>query len=274
MRIYFTKMVIKTDTSVVTRLRPAANSPITILGCDGVTPAETGSLYIGIDLSLTTEENQPGYQVFKDVEGLIFKRGPVISGLKAGSNITLTPVVGQSTVEEDGTVRGEATVNAILPGSEQEEGRITLVALNNVREEQMNDTFFLSLPSGRASNLRARVELPSSGLIESPLMELRFWVLARTVGVLPELPVSYRRLPAPSLACAPEDLPDTDTDLTALNPGACGTLGANQYVEVVSEAFEVANGESIWFSLGRLATDSYAGAVGVLRMGYRIFAST
>jgi hypothetical protein len=273
MRIYFTKMVIKTDTSVVTRLKPAINSPITIVGCDGVTPAETGCLYIGLDLSLTTEEDQPGYQVFKDVEGLNFKRGPVVSGLKAGSNITLTPVVGKSMVEGDGTVRGEAVVNAILPGSEQEEGRITLVALNNVREEQVDETFFLIFPSGRDSNLRARVELPSAGLIENPMMELQFWVLARTAGVLPELPISYRRLAAPD-GCSQETLPNTDTNLPVLNPGACGTLSANRYVEVVSEAFEVANGESIWFSLGRLSTDSYAGAVGILRMGYRIFAST
>lgn len=273
MRLYFTKMVIKTNTSVVTRLRPAENSPITITGCDESTPAETGSLCIGIDLSLTTEENQAGYQVFKEVEGLNFKRGPVVSGLKAGSNITLTPIVDKSEVDEDGTVRGEVVINAILPGSEQEEGKITLVALNNVREEQLDDTFFLSFPSGRDSNLRARIELPSSGLLESPMMELKFWVLARSTGILPELPVSYRRLSAPS-GCTPKALLDSDVDLTALDPGACGTLVANRYVEVVSEAFEVANGESIWFSLGRLATDAYAGSVGILRMGYRIFAST
>lgn len=270
MRLYFTKMVIKTDTSVVTRLKPAANSPIVITGCDGETPAETGCLYLGINLSLTTEEDQPGFQVFKDVSGLNFKRGPVISGLKAGSNITLTPVDGQSLVEEDGTVRGEAVVNAILPGSEQEEGHITLVALNNVREEQLDETFFLSLPSERASSLRARVELPSSGLIENPLMELQFWLLARTAGVLPTLPVSYRRLAAPN-GCIPEILLDTDVALADLDPGVCGTLSANRYVKVVSEPFEIADGESIWFSLGRLSTDSYAGAVGILRMGYRIF---
>lgn len=273
MRLYFAKMVLKTDTSVVTRLAPATGSPITIVSCDGVTPADTGSLLIGIDLSLTTEEGQAGYQAFKDVEGLNFKRGPVISGLKAGSNITLTPVAGQSAVEEDGTVRGEATVNAILPGSEQEEGRITLVALNNVREEQVDDTFFLTLPNGRDSSLRARIELPSAGLIENPQMELSFWVLARTSGVLPALPISYRRLSLPD-GCTKEDLPDTDTDLTNLNPGACGTMGANQYIRVVSDSFAVADGESVWFSLGRLSTDSYAGGVSILRMGYRIFAPT
>ena len=202
-----------------------------------------------------------------------FKRGPVISGLKAGSNIALTPIEGMSLVEEDGTVRGEAVINAILPGSQQEEGNITLVALNNVREEQVDEIFFLSFPSGRDSNLRARMELPSTGLIANPMMELRFWVLARTTGVLPALPFSYRRLTVPD-GCAQKILVDTDTVLSDLDPGACGTIAANRYVEVVSEAFAVANGESIWFSLGRLSTDSYAGAVGILRMGYRIFAST
>ena len=71
---WFTKMVFKTDASVVTSLAPdGANSPVTIVDCDGE-EANAGQLFAGLDLSkLTVVEPVVGYNVVK--------RGPAVTGL-------------------------------------------------------------------------------------------------------------------------------------------------------------------------------------------------
>ena len=269
LRLCFTKMVYKTNQTVVTSLRSAPGSPIKVLGCDELTAKTTGDLCLALDLALNVTENEPGYKVLKDINGVTFKRGPVVDGLKAGANIVLTPTAGKSEVD-GAVVRGEMTVSALLPGSDQQEGQLALIALDGVREDSTSDIFFLSFPVGKATSFRGRIEIPRELVIASPILDLWFWVLARTPGTLPALPLSYRRLPRPDPACTGVALPTSDVSLTDLDPSACGALAGNSYVEVVSESFVVAAGDEVLFTLGRLASDGYLGDVGVVRMGFRI----
>jgi hypothetical protein len=162
------------------------------------------------------------------------------------------------------------TVSALLPGSDQQEGQLALIALDGVREDATSNVFFLSFPVGKDTNFRGRIEVPRELVIVSPLMELWFWVLARTPGTLPLLPLTYRRLPRPSPACTGVPLPTSDTALADLDPGACGALSGNNYVEVLSDTFAVAAGDEVLFTLGRSGSDGYAGDVGIVRMGFRI----
>jgi len=273
LRLYFTKLVAKTSNPQVTSLKAAPGSPITIVSCDGETPASTGDLQLDADLSLNIEAGEPGFQALKDIDGLTFKRGPVMEAIQPGTNVEITPVEGASNVDEDGFVDGKAVINAVLPGSEQQEGAITLVALDKAREDVVSDIFMLTLPAGIESGLRGKIDVPFSGLVANPQMELRFWIFAAVEGVLPVLPLGVRRLarPAPN-PCTKLAIPSSDTDIADLDPSVCATMLANTYVEVVSEPFTVAAGEQVHFRLGREATDSYTGKVGVLRMGFRIFA--
>jgi len=274
LRLYFTKMVFKTNNALVTSLAPASNSPITVVGCDG-DPATTGDLKLGLDLSLSVVEGEEGYQAFKGVTGTTFKRGPVVSGLKAGSNVQFQPVPGQSEIDGSGFLRGKATIDVVLPGSEQQEAPIALVALDSVREELINDVdggiFYLSFPSDRESSLRGRITVPFEGLITNPEMLIRLWLLGRTAGTLPALEISYRRLPRPdpNTLCAAVALPTVDVVLADL--GTC-VVGANEYIEIDSDAFAIARGDTIYFTLKRSAPDGYAGDVGILRMSNRISA--
>jgi hypothetical protein len=271
MRLYFTKMVVKTNTATVTRLKPYPGSPVRILNCDGI-DAETGDLQVKIDLSLALTEDQAGFQVLKEIDGTTFKRGPVVEGLVAGVNIQLASVPGLG-VEADGVFRGRTQVNAILPGSDQSEGSVSLVALDGALEDESSGVFFLNLPVGKASSMIGQIVLPSSGLIVNPKMELLFWVLARAAGTLPALPLVYRRMPLPAPNdCTKVDLPVSDTLLTSLAPGACGVMGANQYILARSAEFDVADGDVVLFKLSRAAADGFSGDVGILRMAFRIFA--
>ncbi len=273
MSIYFVKMVVKTNQAVVTRLKAAEGSPLLITGCTGE-PAQTGDLMIDINLALGLQEGEEGYQVLKDIEGTVFKRGPVVSGLQAGANVTLSPVAGKSQVDPDGTVRGIVAVNAVLPGSEQQEGLVSLVALDNVLEDRVSDLFMLSFPAGKASSFRGKIDVPRTGVIANPQMELWFWILARVAGTLPDLGLSYRRLTRPDPACTGVALPTSDTALADLGLAACGAQAVNRYIEAVSESFPIAQGEEVFFSLSRGASDSFLGSASVLRMGFRIFAGS
>jgi hypothetical protein len=271
MMLCFTKMVVRTNTAVVTRLNPATGSPIRVLGCDGA-PAQTGDLQLALDLSLNITEDQAGFEVLKDIEGITFKRGPVVEGLIAGSNVTIVPVTGMGEVAGD-VVHGRATLNVVVPGSDQSEGMIALVALDKVLEDKLYDTFFLSFPQGVASSLRGRIEVPRSGVIANPKMELWFWFLSRLSGVLPDIAASYRRLARPS-GYGTVDLPTSDTALANLTFSAYSSVGANKYIEAVSASFPIAQGDEVFFTLSRGAADSYAANLGLVRMGFRIFPGT
>lgn len=266
-------MVAKTNTAVVTRLRALPGNPIRVVGCDGLTPAQTGDLQLGVDLSLSMQENELGFQVLKRVSGTTFYRGPVLEGLKAGSNIEIVPVSGYSEVDGEGYVKGKAVISASLPGSDQQEGQVILVALDKVREEQINALFILVYPQSVDSSFRGKIDVPLYLTIPTPKMELWFWILARVSGTLPQLPLGYRRLPKPSPTnCTPIPLPTGDTALSNLNPGLCSFVAANKYVQAVSDSFSIAAGDQVQFNLQRLGlTDGYSGDVGIVRMGCRIF---
>ena len=63
----------------------------------------------------------------------------------------------------------------------------------------------------------------------------------------------------------PFDLPDDSEEFTI----TCTTTGVlddtNQYVEAESEGFEVAAGDTVYFSVSRGDSDGYAASVGILR---------
>lgn len=274
MAVWFVKMVAKTNSAVVTRLRALPGNPVRIVGCDGITPAQTGDLQIGVDLALGMQENEPGYLALKRISGSTFYRGPIVEAVKAGSNIIILPVSGAGEIDAEGYVKGRAVISANIPGSDQQEAGVILVALDKVREEQINDLFILVFPQSVNASFRGKIDVPLNLTIPSPKMELWFWILARVAGTLPQLPIGYRRLPKPMpTACTPVVLPSSDTALANLNPGLCSFVSANRYVQVASDPFTIVAGDQIQFNLQRLgATDGYAGDAGIVRMGCRIFA--
>lgn len=270
LRLYFTKMVFKTNNSVVTSLRPSPGSPITVTGCDKNTPADTGDLCLGLDLSLSVLENQPGFQVFKDVTGTQFKRGPAVEAIKPGPLITVTPVLGESFVDANGFVYGKMQISAIAPGSDQQELGVALVLLNGVREDSLNNVFFLTMGKDKSSALTGRIILPPTNIIPNPQLELRFWVLGRAAGTLPAMHLSYKRLAEPN-GCTPLVLPAVDTLLPDL--GVCTLSTPNTYVEILSAQFAVADGEQVFFKLTRdgFNVDGYNADVGILNMSAKLF---
>lgn len=267
-KLYFTKMVFKTNNTVVTSLRALQGSPITVTSCDGLTPASVGDLCLGLDLALSIIDGIPGYHALKDISGQQFKRGPMVEAIKAGTDIVITPLVGESEVDGAGYVYGKMILSSIQAGSLLQEGLVSLVSLNGAREDQLNGVFFLTLPSAKSSSLVGRIVLPAAGPVVSPKMTLVFWFLGRTGSnvSLPPMQLSYKRLPRPD-GCTQVTLPSGNTSLTDL--GTC-QISAGTYVEETSDPFVVNYGDEIIFTLTRPAPDVYAGDVGILKLGYQL----
>ncbi len=269
LRLFYTKMVLQSSNTTVTSLKAAPGSPIVVTGCDKTTPASTGDLCLDLNLALSIVDGEPGYLALKDIVGQSFKRGPMVEGVKAGDNIVITPIPGESETDGDGFNYGKMSIAAINPNSLLTEGISSLVALNGAREDQVNGIFFVTLPSVRASSLIGRIVLPSVGSVTSPLMQLVFWVLGRASGVTPPLHLKYKLISKPT-GCSAIVLPSSDTSLTDL--GSCTLGSSNSYVELLSDQFAVTDGDEVIFTVTRdgFPTDSYNADIGLLKIGYQL----
>jgi hypothetical protein len=274
----YSRMLLKTDRNVVTSLEPADGSPITVEGCTD--DAKTGALQLGFDFGqLNTIENEIGFQVFKELTGATIKRGPVVEGVRAGPEMAISGIGTEGTDWAFDSERnlwfGQLLLSFAPAGANELKDIASLVAQDNVREELPDGTFMQSFPQGRRSSLRARVELPDQlpvdGAGESK-MEILAWFVGRAAGDLPELNASYRRIPQ-ALTLAPLPTTDTPVDTGVWDPGiTIATPGT--YVEALSPAFDVAAGETVFFTLEREGTDAHPGDVSILRLGYRITPKT
>lgn len=113
---------------IVTSLKPAANSPISVRRCNTADDATVGDLEIDLDLNLRAEDNNlGGFQVVKSANGQKLLRGPVVERLIAGPGISITQGSGNPT--------GQGLVTVGLSGAVEYTGDFDSVALQNAKEE-------------------------------------------------------------------------------------------------------------------------------------------
>jgi len=272
--LWFTKMVFKTDASVVTSLAPDGdNSPVTILDCDG-NPATAGRLFAGLDLSkLEIEEPVVGYDVVKAFGENNVQRGPAVTGLKPGTGAAIVGVgtEGEDWSLVDGLYRGDLEVGLEDNLNDPRDYVPNLVGMNNVREEYDNVSgfFYMHFPVNRPSSIRYRVEIPRSGMPTDPIRAyLWFWFVGRSSGAVPTLTASYRRYP---LATAtPASLPTTDTNIVGggWNPGL--VLAASKYAYAGTPWFNVAVGDTVFYTIGWDGVPGPSDGFGIMRAGVRV----
>lgn len=251
--------------TVVTSVRAAEGSFVQVTGCDGE-PATTGDLLINttLALSLDEEEDATGHLVVKEVTtDKKLKLGPVVGGLIAGANTTLTSTAETTeTVGEtpDVTVhRGFVTVSVPLSSSEREL-MPALVKLTDARDRFENGILFVGLPRPMASSIRCAFYVPPAGIADPNDIKFRLAVLGTTTGALPALTVTYRILQPAS--GTPQTPPSSDTATSVTMP----TLTAGQYALVETPAISVPRGATVFFNVARAANDAYAGEVGLVRV--------
>ena len=272
--LWFTKMVYKTDASVVTSLQPeSSTSPIVIVDCDGE-EASRGDLFAGFDATkLQLVEPVAGYDVVKSLGRNTINRGPAVTGLKAGTGAAITGVGTQGVDWQvaSGVYYGNLEVGLEDDLNDPRDFVPNLVSVNNVREEfdNVSKLFYLHYPANRPSDCRHRVEIPRVGMPTDAIrMYLWFWFVGRSSGAIPTLDASYRRYP---LATAtPATLPSSDTDITSGGwlPGL--TLTAGQYAYAATDWFDVVVGDTVFFTIGWDGVPGPTDGFGIMRIGARV----
>lgn len=263
--------------NVVTSLTPAAGSPLLITNCNGDT-SSVGDLNIDVDLDLLLNDtsNEAGSKVIKTLDGLTLLTGYVTEGLLAGSNVSLES--SNQRDEGDETLhRGVVRINVDLEPTERELPP-EVIKLEGALERTGDDIPYIGLPTGRASAVRLRYNVPPTGLPTNARFKLRLLLLGTTAGTFPALAATFKVLPNPANAAAARvDLGDlTEQDLT-LTTTAASFLADNvmrretSVAEIAEEEYAVQAGDTIYVTISR-DDDAYAGEVGLVRMQCVIYA--
>lgn len=274
--VTYLRMVFGNDRSVVTSLKPATGSPITVTNCANQ-PAMTGDLQLGLNLQLLTADGEAlGGQAFKEITtDYKFKRGWVMEGIRVGSGpLTVTGSRSRALTAAEKVSLGLPTNNTVNIA----QGLVTIsyndqlvereispqiIRLSDTVERLYQDIPYLGFPQGQDSLLRVRLNVPAANLGSSLSMRIRAQLFGRQTAVLPTMTMSYRRLTRPTSGGV--SLPVSDTALTFTVPAS--SVNIDTAVEVTSEAFPVAQGDTVLVTLSRSgASDAYGAEVGLLRL--------
>ena len=285
--LWFTKMVFKTDQTVVTSLDPCSeNEPISVLDCGG-DPASTGRLCLAFDWSKLAEVYPTaGFKVVKNLANAQIARGPVVTGVKPGLGAAISGIGVEGTDwkfdSESGIYRGDVSVG-LQSLTDVSEGLIDLVAFDSVREEydDVEELFYLHFPAGRPSSFRGRIHLPRINLSGNPSpadqlkLYLWFWFVSRQAGAnaIPDLIATYRRYPRPSgVQALPDETAEQAIDTGGIWDPNLDFTAAKQYAEAVTPALAAYIGDTIFFTIGWEGTDppALSEGFGIMRLGYRI----
>jgi hypothetical protein len=283
--VVFLRMVFGNDRSVVTSLQAGPGSPIRVTNCDGLV-AKTGDLELNLDLNLAIKPpDLDGARVLKRIEdGYKFRQGWVTEGVVSGSApIVVTsypsnPVAARALTAAEKTGLGfpaEADITAqrglvkisFNDALVERELSPQIIRLSDAVERLYKDVPYIGFPSGQDSLVRVRFIVPAAGLGLGLQVVLRAQLLGLSTGALPELEVTYRRLPRP--AGAPISLVAVDVS-PALAFASNVAVTANNVVEIESAPFPVAEGDTVLVTMRRRlvggGSDGYLGEVGLLRL--------
>jgi hypothetical protein len=278
--VTYLRMVFGNDRSVVTSLRPAPGSPITVQNCSYQT-ATTGDLQLGLNLQFLTDPAEAiGGQAYKEITtDYKFKRGWVMEGMRVGSGpLTVTGTRTRALTSAEKVSLGlpsSSTVNiaqglvTISYNDQLVEREISpqIIRLSDTVERLYQDIPYLGFPQGQDALLRVRLNIPAANLSADPnallSMRIRAQLFGRQSAVLPAMTMTYRRLPRPGTNGTP--LVTSDTGLTFTVPTSSVTTDVA--VEVTSAAFTVVQGDTVLVTLSRSgSTDGYGAEVGLLRL--------
>lgn len=141
-----------------------------------------------------------------------------------------------------------------------------IIRLSDTVERLYMDIPYLGFPADQNSLLRVRLNVPEINVDQNLKMKVRVRLFGRAAGTaqLPELYMSYRRLPRPHSGQLALPTVDTDVDFSSSSV----LLPADTVVERDSVEFDVEAGDTVLVTIERraLVADAYNNDVGVLRI--------
>ncbi len=255
------RLSLTTQQNLVSSLRPGPGSPITVRNPAGH-DAVTGDLLLGLDLNLVVgDDDTEGHLVVKNFDEGEFNVGPVAEGLLTDSSgITLSGTA-QRTLPGDVILHmGRVTVG--LTGDQANRELFPhITAVGDAVERVRFDMPYLSMPTSRKSQLLFRMHVPAAGLgIGQLKMRFRAVLFGTLNGTLDELDCYIRRLPRPT---DPVGINGTPVSLPGFVTAVAVT--ADNAIELQSELFDIAHGDTVIVVVTRNAGGAYAGEIGFVR---------
>ena len=271
--LWFTKMMFKTAESVVTSIQPADGSPLVFRNSDG-SAATRGDIYAGLDMTISsgTAVSPMGGYAYKEISGLLFRSGPVVAGIRSASTAITVSGAYSVAVGSNTYYFGSVLLDFTLDSAAERELMPQVFGLDNVRQENDDGILYLGMPQNRESSVRMKISIPDT-VPSSPKLRIRVKAIGFLAVALPNLTVSYRRVPVPASGTSPA-LPAVDTVLAGGIPLAgVGAISADDYVYVNSADFTIAKEDIVFVTLTRSGdVDGYAGDVGILEVRARVVA--
>lgn len=238
--------LVANDTGRVTSLRSLSDS-LKFYREGTTTEATSGALVAALQASwaLGSTTDDPGILAVKavDAQGLL-SRGPVVSGLKSGSDeLVLTGGVLEAST---GFRYGGVTVD--LAGPQKAELLPQRIALDGAATDESHLVHLaVGMPPNVNSAIRTQFYIPGVSADAFYLLQYEVWLQAASDGVLPALTSQARAWKRPTIAVGSQ--PTEDTVLSLSVPAT--PLLEGQYIEVVSEAFALQQGSMISLLLSR-----------------------
>jgi hypothetical protein len=259
--VLFSRVLYDAAQTMVTSITAQTGSMLTVVNGAGAV-ARTGDLILDVSLNLLLDSAvTQGYSVLKGISNNKFLVGPVAEGLIAsGENVLLTsshPVnIGGGVILHQGRI----TVGVNLDPTARELSPVT-VRVTDTKERFNNGIPYLGFPAGYESSFTALFYVPLAGLPASPKIVFNITLLGTASGTLPDLTITYRRIPKGT--GTPQTLPLDDTTLAMPGPGSVSA--GNKYVLVELPEIDIAAGDTLLLTVTRAASDSYSAELGVIR---------
>lgn len=273
MTIYYAKMTAKTNTTMVTSLRPFSEGPLSFVDCYGK-EAYAGDLYAKLSLLLEQGGNDTaGWLAFKELTASQqFLRGPIVENIRSASQeitVSVETVGGdpQGVVDGDGRKAGRLILTFNNPNDLSRELTPTLVSLTNATQEDYNGLVpYVGLPMGMNSAVSYRFDIPAE-IPGQYKLYFESWLFASVGGVFPSLTCNYIVVKAASETVL-HNMSENTSGSAALSVPIT-SVSANDYVLaslLPGTGITVNPGEQVHIIVNRPSGTSYAGAVGIMRV--------
>lgn len=269
---YMTKPTLIGDTTAVTSLRSGDTRIKVKCYTDNTRDGTTGDLELFLDLQLGVTPGTDGYTALKsfDPDTNLFSVGPVVEGFYAlSSNVNLTgSTSGIRSISGTNRRVYQGLVGVTVDPADTKELDVQLVRLDGAEEGYFDDPplMYLAFNNDMARAYRGKLQVPDDLAITSPELKLRFTVLGRAAGTLPQLTFTGRIVPRASDGLnTPMDLPTSSEEFSITCDTVATLDDSNQYVEAESEPFSIAPGDTVYFTVQREDGDGYAAELGILR---------
>lgn len=269
---YFTRMTFKNSAALVTSLR-SNSTALTVKDSAGAS-ANTGDLFLDLDLAIGSSSNVVNGQAVKSHQDLTLNYGPVVDGAR-----TTTPdfvsITGTGSFSYSSNVyQSGPLVIDVLPPELLREGVVEHVDLNNATISTVGDVAFVALPADSTGcSYTGKLVVPYIGFTADQTVTLEFlvWARAAAAGTMPDLDVSYLGIARPATTNTPAALSTTFTNhATGLDLSTVGSVSSGYYFRYNLELGDFAPGSVVYFKVARTGVGGYSGEIGLIAQRWRV----